>query len=181
MLLFNSHHLYFSLLLLLAGSGYWGESAAGDGERTDSPGQSGGAGLCIAGEPQQWGSVHREPPSALKGKPHLCNQASFLHIIFAKQAQLVWTSLNVLFSCFGTDIHWLCAGVSEPLQRAGDLLQTADGALSRGQLLWDIATHVSAYTHTDLFFFISLLLSTVSIKRQTISHYVIMFLPNIKK
>lgn len=158
-----------------AGSGYWGESAAGDGERTDSPGQGRRAGLCLAGEPQQRGSIYREPPPALQGKPHLCNEASSLHIIFAKQAQLVWGSLNVLFSCFGSDIHWLCAGVSEPLQRAGDLLQTADGALPRGQLLWDITTHVSCLTHPQIFIPTSLLLSVVYIKHQIISYYYVMW------
>lgn len=77
----------------------------------------------------------------------------FSIIFLQKQAQLVWGTLNVLFSCFGSDIHWLCAGVSEPLQRAGDLLQAADGALPRGQLLWDISTHVSRLIHPHHIFF----------------------------
>lgn len=55
---------------------------------------------------------------------------------------VIW--MRCLFPwCFGSDVHWLCVGVSEPLQRAGDLLQAADGTLQRGQLLWNITSHVS--------------------------------------
>lgn len=57
----------------------------------------------------------------------------FLHF-FQNILLGVETYLNV-FSCFGSDVHWLSVGVGEPLQRAGDLLQAADGTLQRGQLL----------------------------------------------
>lgn len=80
----------FLLLFLPAGGGYWRKSAPGDGGCTDGPGQGRSAGLCLAGKPQQWGSLHREPPETLQRKPHLCNEANFLHNIVTKQLQLVW-------------------------------------------------------------------------------------------
>lgn len=65
-------------LSLPVGSGYWGTSAARDGERPDRAGQGRGAGLCLAGELQQRGSFHREPAATLQRKPHLCKKANFI-------------------------------------------------------------------------------------------------------
>lgn len=80
LVLFN----YPVLLIPLAGGGYWRESAPGDGERPDGPGQGGRAGLSPPGKPQQWGGLHREPPETLERKPHLCNGAIFIIMVLAK-------------------------------------------------------------------------------------------------
>lgn len=57
---------------------------------------------------------------------------------------------------FVSDVYRLSSGVGEPIQRAGDLLQTADGALQRDQLLWDLAPHVSLIMVFGLVFYFPL-------------------------
>lgn len=44
--------------------------------------------------------------------------------------------------CF-SDLHWLCAGVCEPLQGTGNLHQAEHGAVPRRQLLWSFSSPVS--------------------------------------
>lgn len=92
------------LLSLPVGGGYWRKSASGDGECPDCTGQGRGAGLCPAGELQQWGSLHREPATALQRKSHLCNKANFLHMfqnISLGVVRHVWMCISVLV------IFWL--------------------------------------------------------------------------
>lgn len=57
-----------------------------------------------------------------------------ISFISTKTFHRLWGNI-VKCVCFASDVHWLGAGVGEPLQRAGDLLQAADGTLQRGQLL----------------------------------------------
>lgn len=66
-----SVNLYLSSALSLSVGGQW-RNPGHDGERPDSQGPGGCTGLCPAGEPHQRGGVHREPPQALQGEPHLC-------------------------------------------------------------------------------------------------------------
>lgn len=87
-------------------------------------------------------------------KPPVFTQYAPKH--FSWCSDTYFNMLSILL-IFGTDIYWLSAGVSEPLQRAGDLLQAADGTLQRGQFLRNIASHVSPSLFSDMFFFTKLL------------------------
>lgn len=140
---------FSSLWLLLfppSGGRHWGKSAPGDGERLDGSGQGRGARLCLAGEPQQRGSLHREPPPALQGKPNLCNAASFLHNIFTKQVQLVCWDLNVFSGLAQTYIGSVLVSVN-PYKEL-EIYSKQQMERYRGVSFYEISPHMWVASHT---------------------------------
>lgn len=165
---------FFSLFILTPlGSRYRGESAASDGERAHGPGQGWGAGLCLAGEPQQRGSLHREPPPALQGKPRLCNKAHFFHNIFAKTSTVGVRNFKCVVFMFWLRHTLALCWCQWTLTKSWGFTPNSRWSATEGSAsMRYLHTCKSSHTPTPHFFPSSLLLSLVYSKRQPISYYV---------
>lgn len=88
--------LYLTSALSLSGCGQW-RNPGHDGERPDSQGPGGRAGLCPAGEPHQRGGFHWEPPQTLQGEPHLC-KSQFYSLVKLKAQSFDLIAMCLSFS-----------------------------------------------------------------------------------